>query len=257
MPYVTINEIRLYYEVHGEGETILLLHHGFGCTMMWEQIWPKLVKNGYRIVMYDRRGYGRSGKGKNFKEFYVSNRFRFETVKELEELINFLKIDSFHIVGQCEGGVIGVDYTIKFPNKVQTLITSSTQCYSVIPMAEFNRKKFTKSFEELESDIKKKLIEWHGENYAEKFYEQFRRYGGAYGKDIFDLRPLLPKVTCPSLVLYPDRSFLFDVEQGVSFYRHLPKGELAVLPGCGHNTYEHRPDEYTEQILRFIARNRE
>jgi len=70
-----------------------------------------------------------------------------------------------------------------------------------------------------------------------------------------DLRPHLPSVTCPTLVLYPDRSILFEVEQAVAFYRHLPRGELAVLPRCGHNTYEDRPGEYIRHVLDFLDRN--
>ena len=66
---------------------------------------------------------------------------------------------------------------------------------------------------------------------------------------MFDLRPTLELVNCPTLVLYPDRSFLFEVEQGVAFYRHLPKGELAVLPNCGHNTYDEQPEQYGSHIV--------
>jgi pimeloyl-ACP methyl ester carboxylesterase len=58
-------------------------------------------------------------------------------------------------------------------------------------------------------------------------------------------------------VLYPDRSSIFDVEQSIAFYRHLPNGELAVFPRCGHNTYEQRPEEYVHTILDFIKRSRE
>ncbi|MGM0427372.1 MAG: alpha/beta fold hydrolase [Thermodesulfobacteriota bacterium] len=66
----------------------------------------------------------------------------------------------------------------------------------------------------------------------------------------------MPSVTCPTLVLYPDRSGLFEVEQGMAFYRHLPYGELAVLPMCGHNTYEQQPGEYVHVILGFLRRHR-
>lgn len=85
-------------------------------------------------------------------------------------------------------------------------------------------------------------------------YDQFTKCGGVYGVGHFDLRPVLLFVSCPTLVLYPDRSSIFDVEQSIAFYRHLPKGELAVFPKCGHNTYEQRPEEYTHTILDFIAR---
>lgn len=103
--------------------------------------------------------------------------------------------------------------------------------------------------------IREKLIQWHGKDHAESFYNQFRTYGGAYGIGFFDLRTVLPSVSCPALVLYPDRSFLFDVEQGVAFYCHLPDGKLAILPNCGHNTYEEQPEEYTRIILNFLKRH--
>ena len=255
MPFETINGIKIYYEIHGHGDTIVLLHHGFGCTKMWKDIYSHLVKKGYRVIMYDRRGYGQSERGADFMEFYVSDRFRSESVHELNQLMEFLQIDSFHLVGQCEGGVVAVDYAAKFPKRVKTITISSTQCYSEIPMFELNSQKFPRVFHELNQAQKQKFIEWHGEAFAENLYNQFRRYGGAYGKDIFDLRPHLLKVLCPSLVLYPDRSFLFEVEQGVTFYRHLSRGELAVLPNCGHNTYEHQPKEYICCVLNFLERH--
>jgi len=122
-------------------------------------------------------------------------------------------------------------------------------------MLELNSLKFPNPFQDLEPEIKKKLVDWHGEEHAEVFFNQFRKYGGAYGTDFFDLRDVLPSVTCPALVLYPDRSSIFDVEQAVAFYRCLPNGELAILPNCGHNTYEHQPKEYISCVLNFLKRH--
>ncbi|MBW2096415.1 MAG: alpha/beta hydrolase [Deltaproteobacteria bacterium] len=255
MSFVAINGIKLYYEIHGDGDPIVLLHHGFGCTKMWNNIYPALVDHGYRVIMYDRRGYGNSEAGRDFKAFYVSDKFRPESVRELELLVTYLGINSFHVIGQCEGGVVAVDYAATYHERVKSVITSSTQCYSHTPMAAFNESKFPHVFQDLEPDLKEKLILWHGAERAEPFYNQFRRFGGAYGREFFDLRPMLSRVACPALVLYPDRSFLFDVEQGVAFYRHLTAGELAVLPKCGHNTYEHQPREYVHQVLAFLERH--
>ncbi|UCG64017.1 MAG: alpha/beta hydrolase [Deltaproteobacteria bacterium] len=256
MPFTKINGRDIYYETHGDGDTIVLLHHGFGCTKMWQDIYPALIKEGYRVIMYDRRGYGRSEKDANFHEFYEGDEFRAESVKELATLTEILNINSFDIIGQCEGGVIGIDYAVKNPDQVNGLVVSSTQCYSPVTMAELNRQKFPKAFSDLDSGLRQKFIDWHGMDNAEPFYNQFRTCGGAYGKGIFDLRGLLPSVACPTLVLYPDRSFLFDVEQAVAFYRHLPEGALAILPGCGHNTYEERPQEYVQLVLEFLKRRR-
>ena len=95
MPFTNINEIDIYYETHGDGDTIVLLHHGFGCTKMWHDIYPPLVEKGYRVVMYDRRGYGQSEKGTDFQGFYEGDRFRSESVKDLATLREILDIDCF------------------------------------------------------------------------------------------------------------------------------------------------------------------
>jgi len=258
MPFTEIRGIKIYYEMHGKrknNNTVVLLHHGFGCTKMWKGIYPALVEQGYRIVMYDRRGYGQSEQGVGFKEFYESVRFRPESVEELFLLKESLDLEPFHIIGQCEGGVVGADYSAEYPDHVLSFVTSSTQCYSTVPMSQLNSQKFPKPFRDLAPDLRKKLMNWHGKEHAESSYNMFRTYGGAYGKDFFDLRKVLKSVKCPTLVLYPDRSFIFDVEQAVEFYHCLPVGELAVLPNCGHNTYEERPGEYISFTLDFLKRH--
>jgi pimeloyl-ACP methyl ester carboxylesterase len=255
MNFADINGINLYYEIQGFGEPVLLLHHGFGCTRMWDKIVPPLVQHGYKTISYDRRGYGQSELGERFEDFYVSDQFRSESVNELESFRHWVGIDSFHVVGQCEGGVVALEYAAKYPHRVKNIVISSTLCYSTMEMSELNALKFTKTFDELNEDLQTKLISWHGER-TEPFFNQFRKFGGAYGKSFFDLRPTLALINCPTLVLYPDRSSLFDVEQGVAFYRHLPKGELAVLPNCGHNTYDEEPEAYVSHIVNFLDRQR-
>lgn len=255
MPFAAINGFRLYHEIQGQGDIVMLLHHGFGCTKMWGPVVALLVDQGYKVIMYDRRGFGQSDRGADFMDFYVSDDFRSDSVKELEALRHWLGIDSFHLVGQCEGGVVAIDYAVQYPQRVKDIVISSTMCYSTIPLSEFNAGKFTKAFDELHPDQQKKFIDWHGE-FTRPFFHQFRQFGGEYGKDLFDLRPALDLVDCPTLVLYPDRSVLFAVEQGVAFYRHLSKGELAVLPNCGHNTYEEQPEQYASHVSNFLGRHR-
>jgi len=259
MSFLTIDGTRIYYEIHGNRdnlETLVLLNHGFGSTKMWRDIYPCLVEKGYRVVTYDRRGYGRSEKT-DFEEFYISDRFRSENVRTLAGLVARLNIGKFSIIAQCEGGVIGVDYAVKYPHQVKTMVVSSTQCYSNLPMNKFNKMKFPKPYSDLNPKFREDIIYWQGKTYAETYYNLFSKYGGggAYGRGLFDLRGQLSLVTCPTLVLYPDRSPIFDVEQGVEFYRNLSEGELAVIPDCGHNTYEDKPEEYLMFVLDFLMRH--
>jgi pimeloyl-ACP methyl ester carboxylesterase len=186
--------------------------------------------------------------------FYVSERFRSDSVEEMARLMDALKADVVHVIGQCEGGVVGADFAAAYPERVRSIVIASTQCYSLTTMIEKNAEDFPKPFNELDPLLQKKLAEWHGED-AEPFYEQFRKFGGAYGRECFDLRESLASVVCPALVLYPDRSSIFDVEQAVDMYRHLPRGELSVLPACGHNTYEYRPVDYVRNVFDFLGRH--
>jgi pimeloyl-ACP methyl ester carboxylesterase len=254
MPIAEVNHRRVYYEVFGDGDPVFLLHHGFGSTKMWKNIFPRFVLAGYRVILYDRRGFGQSEAGDGFWDFYESDLCRVDSVEELGGLKQALGIGKCHLVGQCEGGVVAVDYAVKYPDEVQTLTTASTQCFSDVTMVELNAAKFPTRFAELEPELKAKMVEWQGDN-AEIAYDHYTNFGGEYGKGYFDIRPVLPLVSCPSLVLYPDRSAIFDVEQAIAFFRHLPRGELAVFPKCGHNTYDQRPDDYVKTILDFIARS--
>lgn len=256
MPIAEIRGKQLYYEIHGNGEPVVLLHHGFASGAMWKAVYPKLVDAGYQAVVIDRRGFGKSEPGPDFEQYYLSDGFRLDNVVDMAELVSHLGLDSFHVVGQCEGGVVGVDYAATYPHHVMSLVVASTLCYSVVTMTEFNALKFPRAFHELDPELRDKFIEWHGPDWAEPLYQYARTHGGEYGIAPFDIRPRLPHVICPAMVLYPDRSGLFEVEQGVALYRGLAKGELAVIPRCGHNTYDRRPDDYVRHVLDFLDRVR-
>ena len=256
MPFIKTNGYDTYYEVYGEGEPVVLLHNGFSCTKMWEKIVPMMVSAGFYVLAYDRRGYGRSEGGADFRTHYVGSGFRDAAVTVLAELLEQLGVQACHLVGQCEGGVVGVDYALRYPHKVVTLTTASTLCFSDQSMEAFNRLKFPPSFKELPADIRDKYAYWHGHDRAETFYTLCSRYGGSYGRDLFDLRPELRQLSCPTLVMYPDRGHFFEAEQGVAFFRSLSKGELAVFPKCGHNIFEHYPELYVATVVSFIERCR-
>jgi pimeloyl-ACP methyl ester carboxylesterase len=261
MPRVSITGINTYYEVHGhevhgQGKPLVLVHHGLGSTKMWEKLLPAAAAS-YRVILYDRRGFGRSDPGENFRDYYLSEQYIQNSVTELSALLEYLHIkDGIYLVGQCEGGVVAFSYAAQNPGAVKAVAVSSTLCYSKAKMTEYLAGKMIPSFEEIDREFRETFVSWHGETHAPKLFSLFMEFGGAYGSGVFDLRETLREVRCPSLVLYPDRSRLFEVEQGALMYRSLPAGELAVLPDCGHNTYAEQPEEYQRIMLSFLARHR-
>ena len=102
MPYVTVGRenstnIELYYEDHGSGKPVILIHGYPLSGASWEKQLPLLLNAGYRVITYDRRGFGKSSQpteGYNYVMF----------ANDLRELITQLKLEDFALVGFSMGG---------------------------------------------------------------------------------------------------------------------------------------------------------
>ena len=102
MPYVTIGKensgnLDLYYEDHGSGDPVVLIHGYPLSGASWEKQVPVLLNAGYRVITYDRRGFGQSSKpttGYNYDTFAA----------DLLQLVTQLKLRNFTLVGFSMGG---------------------------------------------------------------------------------------------------------------------------------------------------------
>ena len=101
MPYVTVKEtsgnVELYYEDHGFGKPVILIHGYPLSGASWEKQVPALLNSGYRVITYDRRCFGKSSqptKGYNYDTF----------AEDLRKLITHLKLQDFALVGFSMGG---------------------------------------------------------------------------------------------------------------------------------------------------------
>jgi non-heme chloroperoxidase len=102
MPYVTVGKensgnIDLYYEDHGSGNPVVLIHGYPLSGASWEKQLPVLLNAGYRVITYDRRGFGKSSQpttGYNYDTF----------AEDLRQLVTQLKLEDFALVGFSMGG---------------------------------------------------------------------------------------------------------------------------------------------------------
>lgn len=115
MPYVTVGKensgnIDLYYEDHGSGQPVVLIH-GYPLNgASWEKQIPALLDAGYRVVTYDRRGFGRSSQpttGYNYDTF----------AEDLHKLATQLKLRDLILVGFSMGGGEVARYLGKYGSK--------------------------------------------------------------------------------------------------------------------------------------------
>jgi non-heme chloroperoxidase len=102
MPYLTVGKensggIELYYEDHGSGQPVVLIHGYPLSGASWERQLQALLKAGYRVITYDRRGFGKSSQpatGYNYDTF----------TEDLYQLVTQLKLRDFTLVGFSMGG---------------------------------------------------------------------------------------------------------------------------------------------------------
>src|SRR5262249_44971771 len=113
--YAEINHFRMYYEVRGKGQVLVLLHGGAGSGMQFEKQIPVLERR-FRLVIPDMRAQGRSGDN----EFPLTYHAMAEDVNAL---MSRLGIDRFDVMGWSDGGISGIDLAIHHPNRVNHLIT--------------------------------------------------------------------------------------------------------------------------------------
>ena len=115
MPYVTVGQensgdIELYYEDHGPGQPVILIHGYPLSGASWEKQVPVLLEAGYRVITYDRRGFGKSSQpatGYNYDTF----------AEDLYKLVTQLTLRDFSLVGFSMGGGEVARYIGKYGSK--------------------------------------------------------------------------------------------------------------------------------------------
>lgn len=115
MPFVTVGkensaDIELYYEDHGSGKPLVLIHGYPLSGASWERQLPVLLGAGHRVITYDRRGFGKSSRP---TEGYNYNTF----AEDLQKLIAQLKLKDLTLVGFSMGGGEIARYMGKFGSK--------------------------------------------------------------------------------------------------------------------------------------------
>ena len=129
MPKASVNGINLYYQVHGEGEPLVLIQGFAGGHEAWF-FQLRAFKKHFKVVIFDNRGIGRTdGSDKPYA---------IETLAEdVVGLMEHLGIPKAHVLGLSLGGLVAQEVAISYPEKVRKLVLGSTfagrEVYDVHP----------------------------------------------------------------------------------------------------------------------------
>lgn len=122
MPSVKVNNIELYYEVHGEGDPMILISGLAGDSQSW-QFAINTFSNHFKTVIFDNRGVGRSDAPA--PPYTIE-----EMASDVIGLMDFMHISSAHIIGHSMGGYIAQQIAIQYPERVNKLVLESTAPFS-------------------------------------------------------------------------------------------------------------------------------
>jgi len=109
--YVDVGESKIFYESAGDGDVLIFIHDGLVHREIWDEQFSYFSQK-FRVVRYDRRGYGKSSEAKGV----------FSNVEDLLSLFTQLKIDKACLIALSSGGRLAIDFTLQYPDKVSSLV---------------------------------------------------------------------------------------------------------------------------------------
>lgn len=257
----------LAHQVDGEGDPLLLLNGGMMSFTSWDPYVAPLAER-FRVIRCDLRGMLRSPGER--PEGFAGH------AEDLLVLLDHLGVARCHVAGTSYGAFAGLFLAARAPARVGSLV-AMTVADRVSPemWAEADRMAVA-CREVLAGGSREKVYDLvsafaFSRDWAEAHAEEIaaRRTSVSLLPDSWftglasllsaleglDLRPLLPKVACPVLVLLAAGDRAVPRERGESLAAALPRGELAVVPGCGHGLVVEKPRETLDHVLAFLARH--
>ncbi len=263
MPEVKVGDINMYYEVHGEGEPLVLICGASVSVDMMYAFIP-VYSPEYKLVIFDNRGAGQSDAPDiPYTTAMMAN--------DLAGLLDTIEVDSAHIMGTSMGGMIAQELALRHPDRVKSLILACTYCggpsSSIITDPEMMQRMADLPPKEGLMEImrlcisQKFLDENPGllEQIAEQMMQhpisphgQMRQTEAEMGHNTYER---LPEIKMPTMIIHGDDDRIIPVENANILASRIPGAELAILKNAGHMFFVEVEDESNRIMLDFLKRH--
>jgi pimeloyl-ACP methyl ester carboxylesterase len=241
VPYIeAAGAARIYYEIEGEGPSVLLVHGGTGTSEYDWELQRDQLSEDYRLVLMDMRGHGRS----NDPEWLLGIE---QIGKDVVQLVDEL--------GERPAAIIAFSVGASAVMRLLALEPDLTDAFVTIGPSPSPKPERVTQIDE--GPWPQELIELRHEHGD---VDHWRRLRSRLVRSVWrDPAPMtddeLARIAMPTLVVAGDRDSIEPVETAVRICRALPRGELLVLPGAGHFAHRDRPEEFNAVVERFLARH--
>ena len=275
MPYITTGKensgnIDLYYEDHGSGQPVVLIHGYPLSGASWEKQLPALLAAGHRVITYDRRGFGKSSQpttGYNYDTFAA----------DLRTLVTQLELSDFALAGFSMGGGEVARYIGKYGSKGVSKVAFLSAVPPFLLKTSDNPEGVDGSvFEGIEKAVTADRYAFFGE-FFKNFYNTDLLMGTRVSEQAVaascnvaagasataclasvatwheDFRQDLARVDVPTLVMQGDADRIVPIEaSGLRTAKLIPRARLVVVKGGPHCITWTHAEEVNRELVKFL-----
>jgi pimeloyl-ACP methyl ester carboxylesterase len=251
MPEVVVDDVTLHYSTHGHGEPLLLIHGGWGLSINGFHYQEKTLGHDYRLIIPDRRGYGKSTHVIGFDAD-----FHWQHADDLLKLLDGLKIDQGRVWGHSDGAVIGAILSILAPDRVRGLVFEGGHLYNRKTESNFPMQQIYADPNLLPEAARVKLAQYHG---ADRWQQVIRNWAGGWMElhqragDLY--RDRLAEIRCPVLIVHGAHDEHTPTSEMEALTRRIPHARLVIYPEGGHSLHDQREtrEACTHLVQEFFA----
>lgn len=234
--YAPVNGIKIYYEVYGEGRTLVLLHGAFSTIEMnWSQLIPELSKSR-KVIAIEMQGHGHTP----YSDRTLSI---FNMAGDVIGIMDYLKIENADIAGYSMGGSVAYQFAIQNPKRLGKLviISSTYKSSGWLPVVSSGFKNFKPEFFDntplhtAYDAVAPDKTKW------KNFVEQML----AFVREPFNMGDSnIAKIASPVLIISGDNDGLDKIELAKTYkllggdvsadMQPMPKSQLAIVPSRAH-----------------------
>jgi pimeloyl-ACP methyl ester carboxylesterase len=239
--YVEHDGVRIWYATYGSGAPVILLHGGLGHSGNWGYQVPMLVGLGYRAVLIDSRGHGRSTRD--------SRPYTYELMgSDVLAVMGALRLGKAAMVGWSDGACIALILARQVPARVASVFffacnmdPSGTKTIEMSPILERCLKRHTKDYVDLSSTP-----------------DQFKAFAAAVGEmqrtePNYSVRDLA-EIRVPVAIVQSERDEFIKPEHADYLARSIPEAELIWLSDGTHFAPLQRPESFNGVLSRFLSK---
>jgi pimeloyl-ACP methyl ester carboxylesterase len=239
--YASVHGLKMYYEIHGAGPPLLLLHGGLSSIPVWPQA-IEYFSREYQVIAPEQMGHGRTADDPGRPMDYHA------MAEDTVELLRQLKIAQVFVLGHSDGGIVGLDLAINHPGLVRKLAVSGANFSPAAPP------KPGETHQMSADDIPK---------FIREPYERLSPDGPAHWPVLFArvsamwqtqpnfTRPQLAAIVAPTLVIAGDHDFV-SPEYTVALWRAVPKAELWIAANSTHGLPVRRAELFNRTVDAFF-----